>query len=166
MKPTTKLSKSQFKSLMKECLLELINEGLFDKKLEQIAEAKAQKNKEVLFGNGKGTSKPTSTTSGQTEQTPEGINPRLIEMVKSVTAAQPSSRKSMFEEIMLDTALTTLQDQISRGGDGFGAAAGLLNNGPVPEAVQQHDEAQLQAMAGGNIGRWALAAFGNNKKRG
>lgn len=40
-----KFSKSQFKSLMKECLSDLITEGAFDKHLEKIVESKVSSSK-------------------------------------------------------------------------------------------------------------------------
>lgn len=166
---TTKMSKQQFKTLMKECLTELINEGAFDRKLSQIAESKMSNvangspvfNKSILYGN---QNQPAPQPSPQVHPS---INPKLLEAVRNVTSATPSGRKTMFEEIMLDTAMTTLQNQIANG-DAYGSAAGLYNDSPISQEVKAHDEAQLNALAGGDASRWAAAAFGNkngNKKR-
>lgn len=158
-----KMSKAQFKTLMKECLTELINEGAFDKKLERIAESKIKMPAStssqggLLFGN----QSPGLPRLVSEEQ--PGINPRLLEAVKNVTSAQPAGRKGLFEEIMMDTALTTLQKQIGSG-DAFGAAGALYNDVPISQEVIAHDEAQLKAMAGGDPSRWAMAAFGNKKR--
>lgn len=156
-----KMSKAQFKTLMKECLTELINEGAFDKKLEKIAEGKiSSQGKGLLYGN---QHRPLPHQQQASTEEQPGINPRLLEAVKNVTSAQPAGRKSLFEEIMMDTAMTTLQKQIGAG-DAFGAAGALYNDSPVPQEVQAHDEAQLQAMSNGNPSRWAAAAFGNKKR--
>lgn len=159
-----KMSRSQFKTLMKECLSELINEGAFDKKLEKIAESKFSKPAQIveakspslLYGYGQQNSTPS-------ENMPN-VNPKLLEAVKNVTSAQPKERKGLFEEIMLDTAMTTLQRQLSNG-DAFGNAGALYNEAPVSGEIAALDEAQLKAMSGGNVSRWALAAFGGNKRK-
>jgi hypothetical protein len=159
-----KLTKTEFKTLMKECLSELINEGAFDKKLEKIAESKIQvgvlaaSNKKIM-SEIKGGLAASSEESSQLQE----INPRLFDAVKAVNAFQPSDRKKLFEEIMLDTAMTTLQKQMANG-DGFGNASGLYQNMPVAPETIANDAAQLEALSGGNVSRWALAAFGGNKK--
>lgn len=160
-----KITKLQFKSLMKECLTELINEGAFDKKLEKIAEAKL-KSGALVESNRKIVSEIKSTSEKHPpskQEIPQNINPRLYEAVKLATSAQPAGRKSLFEEIMLDTAMTTLQNQIANG-DGFGATGGLYQNIPISSEVVASDTAQLEALSGGNMSRWATAAFGGNKK--
>lgn len=156
-----KMSKQQFKTLMKECLSELINEGAFDKKLEQISESKNVLNPQSTM--------PTGYYQPNTSTVP-GINPMILETVRNVTSGGGSmtdpKRRSMFESILIDTAMTTLQNQIANG-DGQGAS-GLYNNVPVSKEAVAQDDAQLAAMAGGNPSRWAAAAFGGraqNKKR-
>lgn len=156
-----KMTKSEFKLLMKECLTELINEGAFDKKIEQITEGKvSQAGKGMLFGNGHG-SAPQSNQG----VSPGGLNPKLLEAVRNVTSAQPSGRKGLFEEIMMDTALNTLQKQIGAGDGAFGGGgAGLYNDMPPDPVTQAQDQAELNALSGGNTSRWAVAAFGGRKK--
>lgn len=144
-----KMTKSQFKLLMKECLTELINEGAFDKKLEQIAESKMR-----------GGHLPLGAKSlNEQGKVPAGVNPKILEAVNIATAGQQGGRKSMFQEILMDTAMTTLQQQL----EGVGAS-GLQDNSPVNPAIQAADEAQLHAISGGNPSRWAAAAFGGKKK--
>lgn len=157
-----KMTKSQFKTLMKECLAELINEGMFDKHLTKIVEGKqggyktnAGTGTGMLYGNG---NPPSTSSTGNSE-----INPRLLQAVSNVVSQTPSGRKSMFEAIMMDTALNTLQNQIANG-DGFGAAGTLSQETPMSPEVAAHDEAQLHAMSGGNMSRWATAAFGSKKR--
>jgi molybdopterin-biosynthesis enzyme MoeA-like protein len=144
-----KMTKSQFKLMMKECLTELINEGAFDKKLEQIAEGKM-----------KGGHLPLSSNSlNEQGNLPAGMNPKILEAVNIVTSGQPNGRKSMFQEILMDTAMTTLQKQLEGAG-----SAGLQDTSPISAAAAAQDEAQLFAISGGNPSRWATAAFAGKKK--
>jgi len=158
-----KLTRSQFKGLMKECLTELINEGMFDKHLEKLTEGRQAKPSapvNMLYGNGN--ARPTPP-SGLEQGASGEINPRLMQAVQNVVSQTPSGKKSMFEQIMMDTAINTLQKQIA-GGDGFGSASGLSQEMPIAPEVAAHDNAQLQALAGGNVSRWATAAFGGKKR--
>lgn len=147
------MTKSQFKVLMKECLTELINEGAFDRKLEQIAEGKMR---------GGYIPQAPNSLNEQANSLPAGTNPKIMEAVNIVTMGQQGSRKSMFQEILMDTAMNTLQKQLS--GEMSGGGAGLMENMPVSQMQKAADEQQIAALAGGNPSRWALAAFGGKKK--
>lgn len=161
-----KMTRTQFKTLMKECLSELINEGMFDKHLEKLVESKqsggfrTSSENGMLYGNSSGRSNsgtpPEKTVTGD-------INPRLIAAVQNVVSQSPNSKKTMLESIMMDTALHTLQNQLANG-DGFGAAGALSQNTPLSQEALAHDTAQLEAMSGGNLSRWAVAAFGGKKR--
>lgn len=148
-----KMTKSQFKLLMKECLSELINEGAFDKKIEQITEGKIR---------GGHLPQAPKSLNEQGNSFPPGVNARIMEAVNIVTAGQQGGRKSMFQEILMDTAMTTLQQQLPAEMNGSGA--GLMENSPVSTAQSVAEQNQLAALAGGDTSRWALAAFGGKKK--
>lgn len=139
---------------MKECLTELINEGAFDRKLEQIAESK--------IGSGHLPQGSNSLNEYGNSASMPGVNDRIKEAVRIVTGAQPGERKSIFQEILMDTAMTTLQKQLS--GEMGGGGAGLMENIPVSAAARAADDRELAALAGGNPQRWAMAAFGGKKK--
>lgn len=148
-----KMTKTQFKLLMKECLTELINEGAFDRKLEQIAEAK------MHTGNLPQSSNPLNE---QIKGAPPGINPRILEAVNMVASGQTGARKNMYAELLLDTAMTTLQKQgASEMGGGHGGLMETIYTSPSEKIA---DDNQLNALANGNPGRWAAAAFGGKKK--
>lgn len=161
-----KMSKQQFKTLMKECLSELINEGAFDKKLEQISEAKKPVGSypQATMPTGHYQPAPANTTN---QSTPV-VNPMILERVRNITSgySMDPARKSMFESVLIDTAMTTLQNRIANG-DGQGCE-GLYNPIHVSKETVAHDDAQLASLAGGNPSRWAAAAFGgrsSNKNR-
>lgn len=150
-----KITKSQFKSLMKECLTELISEGAFDKKIEQIAESKI-KSGGVMSGNVSQT--PVATPANIT------ANPSIASAINTLSAAKAwQGKKSLFEEILKDTAATTLQKQLSE--EGFGASGnGLSLGGVATEEERQSDVKQLTIMSNGDPGRWARAAFSSKKR--
>lgn len=145
-----KMTKSQFKTLMKECLSELINEGAFDKKLEQIAESKMTPGGSTPRYSGYGSINEETRQSG-------GINPRILDAINEVTRGKQGAQKNMFRDIMMDTAMTSLQSQLE-------GAAGLQENVPATRAEIATQEAELSALAGGNPSRWAMAAFGGKQK--
>lgn len=145
-----KMTKSQFKVLMKECLTELINEGAFDKKLGQIAEAK-------MTHGSLGNKQPGSLNEINANAKFDDINPRILEAVNSITRNKQGQQKTMFQEILMDTALTSLQKQL----DG---ATGLQENSPMSKTEIAAQEAELNVLAGGNPGRWAIAAFSGKQK--
>ncbi len=151
-----KMTKSQFKVLMKECLLELVNEGVFDKKIEQITEAKLR------------TSSPQRLSEQQQQEQPSGPptdinkNQNIMSAIKTLSSGKAwDGKRSLFEDILKDTAQTTLQKQLREeyGGSGGGMAIGDM----VSDAEKQQDQNQLKTMSGGDPARWARAAFAKKK---
>jgi len=160
---TTKITKLQFKTLLRECLSELIEEGSFDKKLKQIIESRTPSSDGVTSSVLKEQSAKSNGVSP--ENTPEGINPALLAAVNNVTSGMSSQNKSMFKDLMLETAMTTLQKQIAGETNmPTGGALGLLNNGPATPETIVADKKQLAGLAGGDISRWAKTAFGKIPK--
>lgn len=143
-----KLKRDEFKAMLKECILELVQEG-------------------KIFQGG--------SLSGQRVQPPVGASPlneiaggevtpntRLNEAVRltthMVTKGDPA-KASLFESIIADTARTTLQHQLSNqlsgGGDLMGGAEILAED-------RAFDQQQLGMFAANN--RWATLAFGTKTK--
>lgn len=140
-----KMSKSEFKTLMKECLSELINEGAFDKKLEQIAEAKMKTGHFT-----EGVKAQESNSSRDVTQ-----NPSLMNAVKTLSSAKAfGASRQLFEQILMDTAQTTLQKQLREEGLG----------GSITEEEEKVTSNQLQELSGGDPKRWMRAAFGIKSK--
>ncbi len=137
-----KMTKSQLKVLMKECLSELIEEGAFDKRLSQLTESK-------FSSMGSSTTGTSATNSG-------GVNPKIIEAVNTLTMGR-KNQKGLFQELLMETALTSLQTQLE-------TASGLLENSVQVDSPNSIKEQQLVNLAGGNPMRWAKAAFGGKQK--
>jgi len=152
-----KMSKLQFKSMLKECLSELINEGAFDNKIEQITEGKMRKTGMLSTASIYGNSHVNASASDNS------IPPHLLQAVRNLSegsTALGGVSKGMFAELLLDTATHTLQKQIR---EDRGTSANMLMEGTgVSEEESAADTNQLEMLAGGDISRWAKSAF--NKK--
>jgi len=138
-----KLKRDEFKAMLKECILELVQEG----KIFQNAQPSNQGNlNEVSQG------------SRQDYDIP---NKNLTESVRIAThmvSKGDPKKKALYESIFNDTARTTLQKQLASEMGG----AGLMESSIMPEE-REFDQAQLGIFAANQ--RWAQLAFaGENKK--
>lgn len=148
-----KMSKSEFKTLMKECLAELINEGAFDKKLEQIAESK---NANVQPSYNRyvpqpfvGNSVPQPQNTGLTEQMKKVIN---------YAVGGTGAKNSIMEEILADTAMTTLQTRMMNEVQG-NFDSSLVSPG-FSKSQNDAELEQLNQLSNGNMSNWKNVIFG------
>lgn len=137
-----KLNRSELKSIIKECLLELVQEGKLSFDSGNLNEIK----------------NPRAETS-----TPEGsiANPKLqaaIDLTTRAVAGGNAGKKSIFEAIIADTARTTLQKQLAAAHTG----AGTLVESAVSTEERHFDQAQLGQFEAKD--RWALLAFAGKPK--
>jgi hypothetical protein len=145
-----KLKRNEFKAMLKECILELVQEG----KLFQDSTAKTRSSGIA----------PTNKLNEATESSGiDGITPntRLNEAVKLTTqlVSKGDPKKSaMYQNIIADTAKTTLQKQLANQMTGGGA---LMEGAVLPEE-RALDQAQLGMFAANQ--RWAQLAFGGKTK--
>lgn len=155
-----KMSKLQFKSMLKECLSELINEGAFDSKIEKITEGKL-----TSFGVGRNSTKPSSSSSfGNLQEQP--VNNNLTQTVQGIVQgiSVPGMSKEMLAEIFMDTATGTLQKQLRKDkglqeARGMGSTEGLLVGEEISPEEEQEDDNQLALLSGGGVSRWAKNAM-------
>ena len=140
-----KFTKSQFKSLLKECLAELIQEGAFDSKLETIAEAKMAIVKEQARSTANDAGMSNTITGGDVGKNVAMMNAIGVLARGTEGKGMWTGKKSLFEEILKDTAQNTLQKQLREDG---------LANFTTPEEKKMN-EMQLEALSGGDPGRWA-----------
>lgn len=150
---TTKLKRDEFKAMLKECILELVQEGkIFQPSVGQSSSARniQQKNSSKLN---------EVAELGE----PDGVTPntRLNEAVRVttqlVTKGDPK-QVAMYQSIIADTARTTLQKQLANQMTNGGA---LMEGAILPEE-REIDQAQLGMFAANQ--RWAQLAFGGNNK--
>ncbi|TXH11466.1 MAG: hypothetical protein E6R04_02450 [Spirochaetes bacterium] len=136
-----KLNRSELKSIIKECLLELAQEGKLSFASNELNEIK----------NPVG----AQTSSG-------GItNSRLQSAIEATTRAVSggnAGKKAMFESIIADTARTTLQKQLAAAHTG----AGTLVEAAVSPEERHFDQTQLGQFEAKD--RWALLAFAGKPK--
>ncbi len=131
-----KFTKSEFKSMMKECLAELIKEGSFDNHLEKIVESRVKK---II--------PPSGTTAS-------GLNP-LSEVVdkkafaKQIVKDMVMPKNNAIAAAMMEVA-ETMPERI------------LRESGHGTKEQSVVEEKQLDILSGGNVSKWASLAF--NKK--
>jgi hypothetical protein len=178
-----KINRAQLKSILKECVKELITEGAFNNVIKEnmgsTSNAPRNDNNDTsniwsangvrrpapndLQQNHQETHYPKNNNNNQYEQNvgQMGPNQRLQELAR--TTAQNASggnpkHAKMMESIFADTAMTTLQKQLA---NGDGGGNGVYVGEEYTQETQQADLADLQALGGGAPqGHWAALAFG------
>lgn len=146
-----KLKRDEFKVMLKECILELVQEG---KIFQGNAGFSAQRPQQ---GGSPMGAVPVVEDAG--EVTP---NTRLNEAVRLTTqliSKGDPKKASMFESIIADTARTTLQHQLR---DQMTGGGGLVGDGTVLQEDREFDNQQLGMFAASN--RWAALALGHKAK--
>jgi hypothetical protein len=169
-----KLKKDQFKVILKECILELIDEGAFDKVLAESLHASPR-----VAANGLMTShpqvpqnpyqqnrQPQSRPDYSYNHVGQGSPNQRLQEISKITAQMASGgdprQASMLANIFEDTARTTLQEQLGQGGGGGNMYVGEQSS-PEQDAA---DRAQLEALSNGmGASRWAAVAFANLGKK-
>lgn len=157
-----KLKKDQFKKILKECILELIGEGAFDKVISESLQTMPRGGSQAGMMNEKanGFNQPYEHVGHMTP------NQRLKEVAR-ITAGAASGgnakRAAMLSAIFEDTAMTTLQKQMGALNTGDG---GLFIGEQVDPSVEAADRAELEALGGAHgTNHWAALAFGNTGRK-
>ena len=180
-----KMTKSDFKGLIKECLRELIQEGAFNEVATVMAEnvkpntsiraaakdlvqqkkspvdvARARSLAARMAGYDDFASEMSDAPSGPINENLK----KLIEATSSQMGKGDSKAANAYAAILADTAMNTLPQQMaqdtSRGG-GYGALAAAGMQGAQEKVAPQ----ELQAIAPqGDVSHWAKLAFGKYNK--
>lgn len=149
-----KLKRDEFKSMLKECILELVQEGKIFQGTATPTMAPGVGEQQVRVPNPQGEANRLGVTP----------NSRLNEAVKVATqlvSKGDPGKTSLFQGIIADTARTTLQKQLSAQMTGGG---GEIMEGAVLPEERAFDQSQLGAFAAKD--RWAMLAFGGKGKIG
>lgn len=133
-----KLSKTEFKGMLKECLSELINEGAFDKHLGNIVESK------ISSG---GTNGPITLKEGMTKFDAK-------EYARNLTKDMILPKDPRLAAAFLQTAEELPNKLMLENG---------LRNSEQMMIDEQKADLELNALSGGDIKRWAAAAFSGKK---
>jgi hypothetical protein len=156
-----KLKKDQFKKILKECILELINEGAFDKVVsEGLQESKRYGRNDQ---NRPAVQLQENYDSGHGGFGQLSPNERLREMARTTAHLASGGNKKqadMLSKIFEDTAMTTLQAQLASGDKG-NISPGMFIGEQADPQVEMFEQAQLDALSGGRGAKhWAALAFG------
>ena len=148
----SKISKAAFKSLVKECLVEILAEGI-DSTEERLSEARERSSSAPL-------SRPSRTRRKQRRVDPldEVAAPVTEKFERAVDRSVGAlTSDPIMQSIFADTARTTLQEQISNESPGANQM-GVLGQGAPPSNVSN----DFIAQAGD---KWAQLAFADPKKK-
>ncbi|MFA6050795.1 MAG: hypothetical protein WC761_06425 [Candidatus Paceibacterota bacterium] len=177
-----KINRAQLKSILKECVKELITEGAFNNVIKESVNAAPKSdngnNDSANIWNGNGVRRPAANDLQQQQNYQESTptpknnqydynvgqmnpNQRLHDLARTVaqnaSGGNPKHAK-MMESIFADTAMTTLQKQLA---NGEGGGHGVYVGEEYTQEIQQADMAELNALGGGAPqGHWAALAFG------
>lgn len=148
-KPTSTSSKTALKSLLKECLRELIEEGVFDNVMtmkESVTVSSPVRHVPVQAG----------PQSQQIEPNSDFLA-NFVGGVAREASAGNSQMAELLKEAFMDTAMNTMVNQ--REGKGYGV---LDEHLPAVSSAEQakmdHEIAQIEALAGPSVHRWAHSA--------
>lgn len=148
-----KLSKTEFRLMIKECLRELINEGAFNHILTETVGASK------LNYTGK---PPTGTTSQYDDITNPHLQNLIQQTTKMVTAAKPQ-QAALYASLLEDTAKGTLQRMLNNDVQMRGNGNLIVEQEDTP--VSSHEIKDLEALSGnGDMKRWAAIAMGGMKR--
>ena len=137
-----KLTRSALKSIIKECLLELAEEGKLQ--IEGISSPNLNEIKNPQAGNSDNLGKPRLQ--------------QAIDLTTRLLAKGDPGKAAMYESIIADTARTTLQKQLATTSSG----AGTLIESAVSPEERQYDQAQLGQFEAKD--RWSILAFAKKPK--
>lgn len=155
-----KLTKKELKGLLKECLLEILNEENILPALKEsyAVDANSQPSVQRASVN----DLVAANTNTPAENSEDMRQSQLVrENVGSLAALAGNGKDSaLYESILADTALTTYQTQLSDPEFKKGSS-GVY----IPEHVSREQEAKDKQeienlVPGQDIGRWAQVAFG------
>lgn len=160
-----KLKKDQFKKILKECIMELVEEGAFDKviseSLQTAGHARPAANDLVSGG---GDDNPYQFNNAVGQMSPGQRLKEIAKMAAVSISGNDSRRASMMTSILEDTAKTTWQQTMAAERGGPGVNQVFIGEGVNPEQVKV-EQAELEALsAGRGVGHWATLAFSKYNK--
>ena len=154
-----KLSKSLLKDLIKECLVDILAEGIVSKNSSETSSKKTSVLKESISSisdmkSKKRTYKPKyldSIDESATKKENKIKNKKLDKLASSITA------DPILTEMLIDTAHTTLQEQINAE-----SQRGYTPKGKGDEAQKIVESSTPESLFGEETaGKWASLAFGS-----
>jgi len=140
-----KVNRNMLKSIVKECLVEILAEGLSDGNIEELNES---------FSSSRSLKKTMSTNKRQEQQ--KVPNQSFEENTRKIISQ--TTNDPIMADILSDTAKTTLQEQNTADRPNRFTAK------PTDTYSQIANESDPMEMFGGASNNWAALAFSDNKK--
>jgi hypothetical protein len=138
-----KLSRSELKGIVKECLMEILSEGLGDTALDLNESPRPRKRKAATV----------RTSNVGSASRPAQRNEKFASAVENTVSR--ATNDPLMAALLADTASTTLQEQINHGEE-----SSLRSDGDVGIPIENPE---LDMFAGASQ-NWADLAFASSKK--
>jgi len=153
-----RLTKSQLKGILKECLIEILREEKILSSLkESVNSAPATQTRRLPSSEGTKTKQLQNPTDYTTQQrTREQLaNAGLVEQINHLAnVVSVGGDSSLFADILADTAMTTYQKQHEKGVPGTVVMESYTN-----ERLAEEVESLQEMTPDGNLKHWAQVAF-------
>lgn len=144
-----KTSRDQLKAIVKECLLEILSEGLGNVSPQRQLEANQRQISGTSTSRPSQQRRPAFDPTLDRQVTPQrgSLSPALKEAIRA-----ESGGNAIMAAIFSDTARTTLPSMLANGDNGAGAAVS-------PMQQEQFNGTPEQVFGEDSAGRWANLAF-------
>ncbi len=158
-----KLKRDQFKNILKECIVELIGEGAFDKIIsESLHSAASARPAANDFVSSNTNENPHAYGMGQL--TPNERLKEIANHAAMLSSGNDPKRASMLASIFEDTAKTTLQKTLAAENGGYGSTQMFVGEQVSPEELKA-EQVELEVLSQGRgTNHWAALAFGRYSK--
>jgi hypothetical protein len=147
-----KMNSKQFRTIIKESIRELIEEGAF---ADVVKECVKEMVSEGVINTSNIVAEQAALEKGMVKNLQ--LEKMAMEIGRTAAIGKDNKTAKLFEDIFADTAKTTLQKQLANDPQGIGRASNLLINDGVSPQEAAADSAQLEAFSA--AGRWAQVAF-------
>jgi len=153
-----KITKKVLKSVVKECLIEILSEGVFPEESTD-GRSKSRKLKEAIkLDSGRNKRRKSSDQNIEREEIESS---RIKERKKAIVeAARNITDDPILKEVLADTAQTTLQSQLSADSNSPNVLRSLSGVRGADQAAQIVESADPSELFGEEAsGKWAKLAF-------
>ena len=155
------ISRSALKGIVKECLVEILQEGINTEENQSISLTERKKSSHRT-----GTGRGSALDKIEWEQKPKNTKrQRLEESKRAQDSANSITEDPVLASILTDTALTTLQEQssVERVGPGGVSVASAASGDLAARQVASSDPSDLFSESSSN---WAALAFSESSRKG
>lgn len=153
----SRLSRSQLKGLVKECLLEILSEGIGGSESQMISESASPRRQQRPSRERSSRKSALDHVSFGAQSAP---NPKFNETVENI--GKSLTQDPVMQAIFSDTAKTTLQEQLNAGGPASPQGSVLSQGDDAARHMASSDPSDLFSGASQN---WAALAFGDESSQ-